>query len=240
LVHSYENRVIHRLLLQVTAIATILQKSPVVYFSLKESGIETPFDFIGKRVGIREGTGVWYTYLSMMNNLGIDRTQITEVPVSFGVSPLLEGEADVLPGFRTNEPKLVEKEGREVNLIKPEDYGVDIYSDVLVTTNQMIEDNPELVEAFVRATLKGWEYSVNNQEKTVDAVMMYVDTEKTTQEFQSDMLGEFIPLVKPAPGTKIGQMNFTKWNRTYTLLREFDVITVDIDVNDAYTTQFLK
>jgi len=225
----------------IKAIATIYQKSPVVYFSLKGSGIKTPQDFIGKRVGLREGTGTFYTYVAMMNNLGIDRSKVNEISAKvFGVGPLIEGEADVWPGFRTNEPILAQNLGHEVNLIKPEDYGVDIYADVLIVTQAMIDENPDLVRAFVKATLAGWEQALVNQEEAVNLTMRYADAEKTTTEHQVGMLEATAPLVKPAPGTKVGQMNFTKWNRTYELLRQYGVVKTDVEVNDAYTTEFLK
>ena len=128
--------------------------------------------------------------------------------------------------------------GYEVNVIKPEDYGVDIYADVLVATTDTIYQNAELTRAFVKATLAGWEWAVQNQEETTDIVMKYASG--TTREHQADMLKETAELIKRSPTVKIGQMNFSKWNRTYSLLRQYDVIKNDFDVREAYLTDFLK
>ena len=223
----------------IKAIATIYQESPVVYFALKESGIERPQDFIGKRVGLRKGTGTYFTYVAMMNNLGLDRNQVIEVSAeSQDITPLLEGDVDVWPGFRINEPKVAERMGYEVNLIKPENFGVDIYADVLITTQEMIENRPDLVRAFVSSTLKGWEWAVANQEEAVDIVMNYA--EDTNREHQRDMLEASVPLIKRSQVTEIGEMNFSRWNRTYTLLRQYGVIPIDIDVKEAYTREFIS
>jgi ABC-type nitrate/sulfonate/bicarbonate transport system substrate-binding protein len=223
----------------IKAIAAIYQESPVIYFALKESGITTPQDFIGKRVGVRKGTGTYYTYIAMLNNLGIDRSKITEVPADTSeITLLLEKKVDILPGFRTNEPKVAERMGYEVNIIKPEDFGIDIYADVLVTTQEVINRDYELVRMFVNATLDGWEWAVANQEAAVDITMKYV--QDSTREHQQDMLEETAVLIKRSQATKIGQINFSKWNRTYTLLRQYGVISNDIDINTAYTTEFLQ
>ncbi len=223
----------------VRAVAAIYQESPVVYFALKESGIETPYDFVGKRVGVRKGTGTYFTYIAMLSNLGIDQSKIIEVPAATTeITPLLEKKVDVLPGFRTNEPKIANRMGYAVNLIKPEDYGVDIYADVLVATQDTIYQKPELTRTFVKATLAGWEWAVQNQEETADIVMKYAAG--TTREHQEDMLQETAELIKRSPTVKIGQMNFSKWNRTYSLLRQYDVIKNDFDIRQAYTTDFLK
>lgn len=223
----------------VKALAVIYQSSPVVYFALAESGINSPQDFIGKKVGLRKDTGTYYTYVAMMNNLGIDRSQVVEVDAStFAVTPLIEGETDVWPGFRINEPKVVERMGYEVNLIRPEDFGVDIYADVLVTKQETINNNPELVQAFVEATLAGWEWALNNQNEAVDITMQYA--EDTTREHQEDMLSASGPLIKPSLATYVGQMNFVKWNTTYEVLKQNNVITTDINVREAYTTRFTQ
>ncbi|TSC62887.1 MAG: NMT1/THI5 like domain-containing protein [Parcubacteria group bacterium Gr01-1014_48] len=223
----------------IKAIAVIYQESPVAYFALKESGIKTPYDFVSKRVGVREGTGTYFTYIAMLNNLGIDRSKIIEVPaITTEISLLLEKKVDVLPGFRINEPKIANRMGYAVNIIKPEEYGVDIYADVLVTTQDIIYQKPELTRAFVKATLAGWEWAVQNREEAVDIVMKYASG--TTREHQRDMLEETAELIKRSPTVKIGQMNFSKWNRTYSLLRQYDVIKNDFDIEQAYTTDFLK
>lgn len=223
----------------IKAIAAIYQESPVVYFALKESGIKTPQDFIGKRVGVRKGTGTYYTYVAMLSNLGIDQNTVTEVPADTSeITLLLDKKVDVLPGFRTNEPKVVERMGYEINLIKPEEFGIDIYADMLVTTQGIINKDPKLVRTIVGATLDGWEWAVANQKEAIDITMKYV--EDSTREHQQDMLEETAILVKRSQATKIGQINFSKWNRTYNLLRQYGVISKDIDIYTTYTTEFLK
>lgn len=225
---------------EIKAIAAIYQESPVVYFALKESGITTPQDFIGRRVGVRKGTGTYYTYVAMLNNLGINQNEITEVPTDASeITLLLEKKVDVLPGFRTNEPNVAERMGYEVNRIKPEDFGIDMYADVLVTRQDVISRDHELVRLFVKATLEGWEWAVANQEEAVDITMDYA--RDSTREHQRDMLEETALLIKRSQATKIGHINFSKWIRTYTILRQYGVISKDsTDINSAYTTEFLK
>ena len=223
----------------VQALAAISQESPVVYFALEDSNIKTPYDFIGKKVGVREGTGTYLTYIAMLNNLSIDRRKIEEVPaITSDITPLLNKEVDVLPGFRTNEPKIAQRMGYPVSIIKPEDYGVDIYADVLITRKDMIARDLGLVNAFVQATLEGWEWAAEHQQEATDMVMKYATG--TTREHQRDMLEETILLIKRTPTASIGQMSFSKWNRTYTLLRQYGAIPHDIDVSKAYTIEFLK
>ena len=219
-------------------IAVIYQKNPIVYFSRKDSGITTPYDFVGKKVGVREGTGSFNIYLSILKDLGIDRSQIEEVPASADLTPFIEGSVDVWPGFIMNEPVTVENSGIEINLIKPENYGIDIYGDVLFTTARVAEREPDLVRSFVRATLMGWEYSIDNQDEAVGYVMRYA--KDTTREHQSSILSESVPLIRPDIGTEIGDMSFVDWLGTYNTFEKFGVISEDVDVRDVYTVKFLE
>ena len=228
----------------IKAIAVIYRKSPVVYFAFKDTGIKKPEDFVGGKVGIREGTGTYYTYLAMLSNLGIDRSKIIEVKTTPDLKPFIEGRVDVWPGFRINEPKIVEREtGRDLEFIKPEDYGVDIYADVLFTRADLIQKNPDLVSAFVEATIEGWEYAL--QEKNFSEVVSYVmkyalgENIDTTIGHQVYMLRESVPLIKPTTDTRMGKMYYEDWKRTYEVLRRFGLISKDIEVRQAFTEEFV-
>ncbi len=50
----------------------------------------------------------------------------------------------------------------DANLIWVEDYGIHFYADTLFTTDQMIAENPDLVLRFLRATLKGEQFAIEN------------------------------------------------------------------------------
>ncbi|MHA1444951.1 MAG: ABC transporter substrate-binding protein, partial [Candidatus Hodarchaeales archaeon] len=141
--------------IQVTAIAVVNQISPSVYISLKESGIEKPQDFINKKVGVRPGSGAEIRHIAMLKNLGINSSDVIEVPVGYNMTLFFNGEVDVWPGYITGEVIEAEEKGYEVNIINSEEYGVHIYTNVLFTTDEMITNNSDLVQRFLDATIKG-------------------------------------------------------------------------------------
>ncbi|HBK34544.1 MAG: NMT1/THI5 like protein domain protein [Candidatus Uhrbacteria bacterium GW2011_GWE2_40_58] len=223
--------------LPVKAFAVIYQTIPDCAYALKESGITKPQDFIGKTVGIeQEGSIVWL-YAGMMSKLDLDRSQIKEVPIGYDATELLDGTVDVSTGYVINEPHQAIEEGYEVNVILMSDYGMNMYGDVLFTTDEMIENHPELVEAFLRATLKGWEYALFHEEETVEMVLHYA-TDRTMSH-EAYMLRQSAPLIHSGE-VPIGWMDAQGWQRVEKILKEENLLDASFSNTDYYTTKFLE
>jgi NitT/TauT family transport system substrate-binding protein len=219
----------------IKAVAVIYKISPVTYFSLKEKGIEKPQDLIGKNVGIKSGTGTTYSYYAMLKNLGIDKSKINERAVGYDLNMLYNGTVDVWPGFRINEPLTAIEQGYEVNELYPEDWGVSLYADVIITTNEKIEKNPEQVRKFVKATMEGWQYTIENEDEADNITMAYAIN--SNKEHQKAMLHASVPLINTGD-SPIGMMEKTKWENAYKILKENNLIENEFEIEDAYTTQF--
>jgi ABC-type nitrate/sulfonate/bicarbonate transport system substrate-binding protein len=202
-----------------------------VYFSLKDSNITRPQDFVNKTVGMKPGTGTDYSYIAMLDILNIDRSLIKEVEVGYDLAPLYSGEVDVWPGFRINEPRLAIEQGYEVNMIYPEDWGVTIYSDVLFTTEENIVNNPKQVRDFTVATLKGWEYTLMKPEEALDIIMKYAP--QSSREHQLYMLEKSLPLIHTGD-SKLGEMNDEEWTQVIDTLISANVLDSRINPEELY------
>ena len=221
----------------VKAIAVIYRTSPVVAFSLKNSGITRPQDFIGKRVGIERGQNVEYLYKAMMSKLKIDRSKIKEVTLGTDASELINGSVDVSTGYIINEPQLVVEAGKDVNIILMADYGVNMYADVLFTTDAMAQTKPEIVQEMTKATIDGWQYAIEHPSEAIDDTMKYVTTSSRTH--QEYMFSTSAPLINTGT-VKLGEMDISGWQQVQNILFDQKLISKKIDVRDAYTLQFLN
>jgi hypothetical protein len=193
----------------------------VCAYSLKESGITTPQDFIGKTVGLETAVNVDILYKIMMNKLGIDRSLVNEVTIGYDATELLEGTTDVSTGYIINEPNQAIEAGKEINTILMADYGVNMYADVIVATEDTIENRPELVEKFLRATLKGWQYALENADEAVDATLKYATD--SSRSHQTYMLKSSVPLIHTGH-TPIGWMEKSDWEQVQNILFEQGII----------------
>jgi len=220
----------------VKAIAVIYRLSPVVAYSLKSSGITTPKDFVGKTVGLQTGGNIEYLYRVMMSRSGIASKDVKEVAVGHDANELIDGKVDVSTGYIINEPQMAIEAGHEVNTILMADFGASMNADVLVTTDKLIRERPELVRGFVRATLRGWQYAFENESDAVSDVMKYA--KDSSRIHQERMLRVSVPLINSSTG-RLGEMNASEWSSAQDILFAQKLLSRKIDVADAFTMQFL-
>lgn len=224
----------------VVAIAAIMQRSPVGWISKKGSGIKTPYDFIGKKVGAKYGTNTEIVFDALIKKLEIDSSKIKRIPVKFNIIPFLTGQVDVLPGFITGESVMAEKKGVEVNIIDPSDYGINLYGNVYFTTEEMIKEKPQIVALFLRGVLKAWRWVIENPEESIDILLKFDQKLDTGTELP--ILENTISLFKPkgVENFRIGWMEKKLWEETMDLLVSQKVMKKRINISSAYTIRFLK
>lgn len=223
--------------LPIKAIAVIYKINPVCMFSLKESGITKPQDFIGKTVGLERGINTEFLYGAMMSKLGIDRRTIMEIGIGYDASELAEGKVDVSNGYIINEPQLLIERGRELNIMMVANYGVNMYADVVFATEDTLNNYPEITKSFLTATLDGWRYAIENQEESVDIIMKYA--KDTTREHQKNMLISSIPLIQTGK-SPLGAMEKSEWEQAEKILWEQKIIDKRVNVEEVFTEEFYK
>ena len=220
----------------VVAIAVVFQKNPYVYVSLKDSGIEHPQDFVGKTVMV--GTDGMVQHEALLGKLGIDPDAI-EIITQYqrDATPLATGQIDVHQAYRTGTGLAIEEAGLELNFIWMDDYGIHLYADTIVATEELIQQNPELVERFLRATLKGYRYTIENPDEAVDLTLQYDAT--LGRERQARMVEAQAPLIHTGK-VEIGWMEDSIWQGMHQMLLEGDAIEQPLNVAEAYTMEFLE
>ena len=141
-------------------IGVIFKTIPLGYVSLKDSNITEPIDFVGKNIGLTPDAHAMHS--AIVKKLGLDLGAMTVINATYDYTPLITGEYDVFTVYVTDETyHIVEEEGYELNVILPSDYGVSFYADSIFTSDEIIENDPELVEKFLRATLSIFSYQMS-------------------------------------------------------------------------------
>ena len=220
----------------VVALAVLYRKSPFVLFSLKQSGIDKPEQFPGKKIGVKMGGNEELVYREILKKVGLSSKDMDEVPVKFDMTPLLTGQIDVWPGYVINEVITAREKGFGVNIIWPSDYGVNMYADTLFTTDKMVKEKPEVVKKFVAATLKGWAYAVAHPEEAAKITVQYGT--KLTYTHELAMMKESIQLLQPDK-QPIGSMNASVWSTMQESLLQGGFMKKPIELDKAYTTKFI-
>ncbi|MES9933297.1 MAG: transporter substrate-binding domain-containing protein [Candidatus Sedimenticola sp. PURPLELP] len=166
----------------VVLLAQLFQHSPLVFTTLKDSGIRTPFDLAGKRVMFDYKAQSDAPLLAMLLNTLGSLDKVEPQQTSFRKRDLWEGAVDAYSAYVTDQPFWFREQGIEINVIDPRDYGVDFYGDNLFTTEHEIRGHPDRVERIRRATLKGWRYALHNQEEVINLILDKFNTKNLTSD----------------------------------------------------------
>ncbi len=192
------------------ALAVIFQHSPSVLLARTDQGVRTAHDLIDKPVMLMDAQ-TDADFLAMFRSEGIPLEKLQLLPSSYQVEDLANGKVTAFNSYLTNEPFYLQQRGVEYNVISPVTYGIDFYSDILFTTQAEIDEHPQRVEAFRRATLRGWRYAMDNPQEIIDLLLNEYSVEKNRAhlEFEAKAMR---PLVQ-SDLIEIGHMNPGRWQR---------------------------
>lgn len=165
-------------------VGVINDVSPGGFVTLKASGIESPKDFPGHTVGVLPFGSTTLLFEAMLEVNDVDRSQIREVTISPDLRPFIEGVYDVHPVFVYDETVTLDQIGVSYNLIEPKNFGVDFKGPVYFTRRAVVDGQPDLVEAFIRIMVKGWNDALGEPEAAIQMLKEFapeIDAERELQ-----------------------------------------------------------
>ena len=154
----------------IVALAAIFQHDPLVFISRRQSGIISPYEMVGKRL-MFDATGSDEGPLrALLSETGLTPDKFTYVQHTYDKEDLATGKVDVMSAYLTDQPFYFAQRGIPVNIINPQNYGLDFYGDLLITSERELQENPGRAERFVRASLKGWQYALDHPEEMIQLI----------------------------------------------------------------------
>jgi NitT/TauT family transport system substrate-binding protein len=217
------------------AVAVTYRIHPMVLMSLPSSGITRPQDFRGKTIGVAYSEKL--ILMALLNKMNIPASEVTIVKRPYDFDSLRKGDLHVQAGWATDELQTARRDGLELNVISPYDYGITFYADVLTVRESLIEQDPELVERFVRATLQGWAAALQDPAESAKLPLHYNPALNPVHEVQ--VLQASAPLVHIGVD-HIGWMRTAEWEEMIRALHEQGVIAERISASELFTTRFLE
>jgi PAS domain S-box-containing protein len=216
-------------------LATIFQHSPQVLLASKQSGIEYVNDLIGKRIALEPNAADLIVY---MNDEGVslDKCIIDNHP--FDTKKLLSGEIDAISAFSTDELFILQEAKFDYTMISPSAGGIDFYSEVLFTTDSLIEQNPKLATNFREASLKGWRYAMNHQDEIINLIYNKYTQRHSIEhlKFEADRMKTLImPNV-----VEIGYTNRGRWESILEIYKKSKLIDASVTTKGLLYSDYIK
>ncbi len=220
----------------IIAFAAQYARNATAFFSLKTSGITKPEHFAGKKIGVKYGLEMDPIYRALLKRANVDASGITEVPMSYSIAPLLEGQVDVFPSYMNSIFPAVTEKGVEVNVIDPSDYGVRFHGNVYFCTEETYRNRPGVVLGFARAVIKGWRWAEQNPDKVGELVKKF--NAKAVPATEEKAFRVILPYLRPE-NDKIGWLDRKVVETTKSILTDSGLLKKDIPLDEAFTWDIL-
>lgn len=175
--------------LPIKCFAVGAQKHPFTFFSLAKNPVRKPADLVGKRVGLPSTAAVLLRALLAKNK--IPEKEVKVVTIGADMSPLLTGQVDVVTGWLTSTTALKVLGPERVDLTLW-DSGVKLYALPYYASIKTLETQPKVIEAFLRATARGWQHVKANRDEAVDLLVKeYPNLKREDERVAVDVMLEY-------------------------------------------------
>ncbi|MEA3439031.1 MAG: ABC transporter substrate-binding protein [Chloroflexota bacterium] len=214
------------------------QEYPVGVAAMAEKNILTPTDLEGKKIGIPGLFGASYVGLrALLEAGGLNEDDVVLDSIGFNqVEALVAEQEDAVVIYVVNEPVQLRALGYEVSVISVADY-VHLASNGIITNENTIRDNPDLVKGMVNAATRGVAYTIEHPEEAFEISKKYVDgLAEADQAVQMEILLSSINLWK---SESLGVSNLEYWQNMQEVLLQMGLLSQPLDVKEAFSNEFI-
>jgi NitT/TauT family transport system substrate-binding protein len=151
----------------------VYNNTPAAVLALKKSGIKTPADLNGKKLGAPSfdaGRRSFQIFAKANNIAGV---QWTTMDPPLRETMLVRGDIEAITGFSFTSLLNLEARGvktEDIVVLPYPQYGVKLYGNVIIATPKLIKENPAAVKAFIGAFLKGAKEVMASPDPAIDYV----------------------------------------------------------------------
>lgn len=227
--------------LPVRAVALFGQRGDQGFVARAGSGIESPADFAGRRVGFKSGV-VPAELHALLAGAGLTVDDIELQGVGFDPRVFMEGEVDIYPVFLGNEPDTIRRAGFEITVFDPAEFAVPTLGLTYLVTDETATESREMLQRFVRAAMRGAQYAIAHPDEAVAVVLSYAegaDAEHQRFLLDTDITNATRGDVDAGGVGELGRADLAQWQALHDLLRRFEILETDVDVEAVWDARFI-
>lgn len=226
--------------LELQAVAAVHQKSLAAIVALESSGITGPADLAGRTFADAAASTNRILLPAYAAAAGFDMDSVKFVAAPPPDLPrlLASKQVDFIGQFVVGRTLIETAAGEPAVFLPYSDYLPNLYGIVTLARSEMIEKQPELVEAFVGALMRGLEYSIDNPQEAAEILARRAAGQKA--EIAASEIEIMAPFVRPADFEEpVGSLDPEKLQGMIDLLDQAGVLENEVTVDDIYAPGFV-
>lgn len=155
------------------AVMMVYNNTPASVMALKKSGIKTPADLNGKKLGAPVFDAGRRAFPIFAKANSVSGVQWTAMDPPLRETMLVRGDIDAITGFTFTSVLNLEARGvkaDDVVVLQYPDYGVKLYGNAIIVSPKLIKENPAAIKAFLTAFTKGMKDVLANPAASIETV----------------------------------------------------------------------
>ena len=223
------------------AVMAIFQKDPQIIMTHPDSDIRNLKDMRDLPIMISDAS-IGAFWLWVKSKYDFTDNQIRKK--TFSLAPFLSNKSSIQQGYLTSEPFLVEREaGFTPRVFLLADYGYPSYGAMVLASSNVLKNNPEIVKAFVDASIEGWRQYIYDDPSLGNELIMLENN-----DMKEDILLQAIKKIRNyelvsneiSKGLDIGLMTDIKWESFFKTMSINGVYEKDLEWRESFTLDFIN
>ncbi|MBI2880324.1 MAG: ABC transporter substrate-binding protein [Candidatus Tectomicrobia bacterium] len=228
----------------IKSVAAFSQKSANGVISRAEAKIKGPKDLEGKRLGASPAdTGrMLFPALATANGVDVSRINMISVQPASRQKVLLAGEVDAIIAFYDNNVPELRAKGGRVTFFRYSDYKVNLLGGGIIAQVKTLDERPDTVRRFARASMKGFGRALEKPEEAVDIAMKRAPLSIPRRDVALETLKTTLGLIRTerTQGKPLGWMAKEDWEDTIRILSQYGGLKNPLPADRYYTNQFIE
>ena len=216
-------------------IGATLQHDPQAILVHADSPVQSFADLDGRTVIAAVGM-TWIPYIQKKYDITFGL-----IPTSYGLTQFLADKKTIQQCFLTSEPYFARQQGAKVRTLPLSATGYDSYH-VMLTRRALVRDDPEMVRAFVSASIRGWRDYLEGDPTPAHELIVQRNLQMTTAHLnfsRQALIDHQLAAGDPEKGERVGQLLLERVQQEIELLREFEVLEKPMRAEDVATSEFI-
>lgn len=216
-------------------VAATFQHDPQALMVHADSPVKSFKDLQGRTVTASPSM-TWIPYLRKKYGL-----KFSLKPTNYALASFLADPDAIHQCLVTNEPFFAQQHGVAVRTLPLAESGFDVYH-ALICRRELARNEPQVVRAFVAASIRGWRDYLNGDPAPAHALILKRNPQMTAEQLafsRSELILRSLVSGDPARGEDIGQLSLARLSEELDVLIDLKLLDAPIGVNTVATREFL-